>query len=100
MAELEVSIYGKKYTISCDDGEEQRVVELGQYIDSKVRDIAYAGAASSSPHLLVLASLMITDELFEMRKNAAITNSDEAAQSVENMAQRIEYLANKLEKAV
>lgn len=100
MGDVTLSIYGKDYTVSCDDGEENRVNQLGQYIDAKVRDIAYAGAASSPAHMMVLASLLMADELFESRQNSDNALVEETAQSVERMAMRIDRLATQIEKAV
>ena len=66
MAEVTLSINGRDYGISCDDGQEQRVQDLGMYVDSRLRDIAKAGAASNESHLLVLTSIMLADEIFDL----------------------------------
>lgn len=42
MAEVNLSIYGKSYGIACDDGQEDRVLELGGYVDARLREIATA----------------------------------------------------------
>lgn len=68
MAETNLTIHGKSYGVACDDGQERRVAELGRYVDSRLREIAGAGAASTESHLLVLTGLVLADEIYELRE--------------------------------
>ena len=86
MAEVSLNIHGKAYGIACDDGQEQRVVQLGKYVDSRLREIAGAGAATTESHLLVLTALMLADEAFENREHAAALYHQQ--QQNQAMAQR------------
>lgn len=65
MADVKLMINGRPYSVGCDAGEERRVIELGQYLDARTREIGRATGTSDENHLLVLASLMITNELQE-----------------------------------
>ena len=72
MAQIDIQIHGKSYGIACDDGQEERVVELGQVIDSKVREIAQAGLGTrNDSHALVLTALMMADEIEDLRSQVA-----------------------------
>ena len=100
MAEISVNINGRKYGMECDDGQESRVVDLGQYVDHKVKQIAAAGAATGESHLLVLTSLMLADEILELKKHVANGNAPAAASSPEDEAlivQAIDHLAGRIE---
>ena len=68
MGEVRIRINGRDYDVACDDGQESRVKELGQFIDKTYRDIAKAGAASNEAHLFVLTSLVLADEVHELRQ--------------------------------
>lgn len=69
MTEVNLMIHGRTYGVGCDDGQEKRVKELGQYIDKKVKEIAGAGGGvATEAHLLVLSCLVMADELFETRE--------------------------------
>jgi cell division protein ZapA len=70
MPQVNLQIHGKPYAIDCDDGQEKRVLDLGKLLDGRVREIAGAGAAKTEPHLLVLAALVMADELYELRETA------------------------------
>ncbi|MCB9991829.1 MAG: cell division protein ZapA [Rhodospirillales bacterium] len=117
MAEVSLNIHGKAYGIACDDGQENRVMEVGQYVDNRARDIASAGAASNENHLLVLTALVLADEVKELRDNlrSAQANSNvssgqvsatglsveeeaQIVQSIEQLANRIESVAGQLGK--
>ncbi len=107
MAEVTLTINGRNYGISCDDGQEQRVVDLGHYVDSRMKDISRSGAASNDTHLLVLTALMLADESFDARQNAdqngqaAAPQEDELviARVIDQLADRIDTIADRMAQA-
>ena len=118
MAEVSLAIHGKPYGIACDDGQEERVTELGQYVDSRLREIASAGAASNDSHLLVLTALVMADEIYDLRDsihelqqtvNAGSANGEGGSSiskeeeevivnAIQHLRQRIDTVAGRLEK--
>ncbi|MFN7114319.1 MAG: cell division protein ZapA [Alphaproteobacteria bacterium] len=82
MAEVNISINGRIHEISCDSGQEGRVVDLASYIDQRLQQIARSGAAYNDAHLLVLTSLVLADELFETREKLAAVSAAPAAATV------------------
>ena len=111
MAEITLTINGRSFGIACDDGQEQRVVNLAHYVDKRLKDISRAGAASNESHLLVLTALMLADEVFDMRDNMGqlsdqmenenILKKDELviAQAIDHLADRINLIAGRMQKA-
>ena len=111
MAQVTVNIKGRDFDIHCEDGQEARVHELGQYVDARLQDIAAAGAASSDNHLLVLTALMLADEVFDLRDNSdVLTNklqdsqanqNDESsvALAIDELADRIDRIASRIQTA-
>lgn len=59
-----ITINGRNFPIHCNPGDEERVKELGQYVDEKARDLAkdFSGKINDL-HLMVMVSLLIADEL-------------------------------------
>ncbi len=111
MAEVNININGKQYGIACDDGQEQRVLDLANFVDGRLKEIAAAGAGTNDSHLLVLTSIVMADELFDMRDNSAngntaalgglqITEADEGQiiTAIDQMANRIDAIAGNLAK--
>ena len=50
MSEVTLKINNRGYSLSCDPGQEQRIGELGHYVDSRLQDISAAGAATNESH--------------------------------------------------
>ena len=112
MAEVTITINGRNYGIACDAGQEQRVMELGQYINDRLKSIASAGAATTESHLLVLTSLVLADEVHELLEGkssqqsspnpeAMIDPEEQQAlgNAVEHLNQRVIQIANRLKDA-
>ncbi|MAZ76958.1 MAG: cell division protein ZapA [Micavibrio sp.] len=110
MAELNIQIKGRNYAIACDDGQEQRVRDLASYVDEKLKAISAAGAGTNESHLLVLTAIVMADEIFDLKDNAANTNaspldglkiseSDESdiVEAIDMMAKRINSMADNLQ---
>ena len=67
MAQVDVAINGRSYQIACDDGQEAHLSQLGQYVDKRVRELVSAVGQIGDSRLLVMASLLIADELASER---------------------------------
>ncbi|MCB1592726.1 MAG: cell division protein ZapA [Alphaproteobacteria bacterium] len=124
MSEVTVVIGGKGYSLSCDQGQEERLRDLSAYVDSRLTDIGKAGAANNEAHLLVLTALVLADEIFDLkamlgefeeentdlsRRLRDIVNGDEAgplmqeelfvAQALDHLSGKIDTIAERIEKA-
>lgn len=102
MTEVAVSINGRTYNIACGQGEEQRVLELGAYVDKTLREVAKAGAATSDSHLLVLTALLISDQLFDSARGLepqklvkGEADDETVVKVIDHLAERIEAITNK-----
>lgn len=65
MAEVTVSVNDRSYILGCDEGEEERLKDLARHVDRHVREIAESMPDVSDSRLMLLASLMVADELTE-----------------------------------
>ncbi len=111
MAQVTVSINERDYQVICDDGQEAHVSRLGVYIDKRVGELVAAVGNVGDARLLVMVSLLLADELSEAYSDldvAKATNGDATARlnagvtfgvNIENLAKRIEDIAERLEKA-
>lgn len=101
MAQVAVTINGRAYPVACNDGEEQRIVELARYVDGKVRTFARDLGQIGEARLLLLAALVLADELADAQSgthaNGPVDLTGELAAQVETLAQRIETIASRLE---
>ena len=94
MGQVTVQIGGRGYPLACRDGEEAHLVELAAMLDAKTGQLGALGTMSET-RLLLMAGLLLADEISDLRKvgNAA-SNPRGAA-----LALRLEALASKLDDA-
>jgi len=82
-----LEINGKPYVVGCEDGGEPHVRALAARIDEKVRQVAPEAGAPGEARLILMAALMIADELNEAE--AAITRAEARAAETEEMLDRL-----------
>jgi cell division protein ZapA len=104
MPQVSITINGRAYPVACDEGEEERIRELARMIDSKVAGFARQVGQAGEARLLVLAALVLADELAEANEAArrlgtqsAPADATAVAGNVSRLAQRIEAVAVRLE---
>jgi cell division protein ZapA len=69
MANITLTIGGREFMLACADGEEPHVTALARMIDEKLAQAGVVG--QTEPRMLLFASLMLADELHELRRRAA-----------------------------
>lgn len=94
MAQVALSIGGRRYDLACRDGEEDRLRALAALVDRKAQD---AGQANEVRQLL-MAALLLADELSELREGLPVSTDTIVAGTIDRLAERIEILAERLEK--
>lgn len=111
MAEVDIRIGGRNYELSCRDGDEDRLRTLAQMVDHKATETARSIGELNEVRQLLFASLLIADELCEALAKAApapppaarpseVIDADVAAEMIEELADKVEALALRLEKQV
>ena len=66
MSVVQLMINGHAYPVACDEGEEPRLRELGEYIDRRVQALSKSvGPTMGETRLMLMAALLIADELSE-----------------------------------
>jgi cell division protein ZapA len=71
MAQMTIRINGYAYTVGCEDGQEPHLEKMAQDIEQRIASIKAIGGQSGEARLLMLAALLLADELHDERKNAA-----------------------------
>jgi len=60
---MEVVVNGREYQVACDAGQEERLRELAQHLDKRVQVLAASVGQVGDARLLLMAGLLLTDEL-------------------------------------
>ncbi len=66
MAQVTVKINGFAYTVGCQDGEEQHLLAMASEIERRIDGIKAVAGQSGEARMLVMAALLMADDLFEM----------------------------------
>ena len=74
---VNVLINGHAYTVACDEGEEEHLRELSQFLDRRVRDLVGSVGRVGDARLLLMVGLVVCDELV-----AAEARADETAREL------------------
>lgn len=85
MAEVNLIIDGRGYGIACDDGQEQRVKQLGKYVDDRLRQLTGGGNATNKAQSMVLTSLLLADEVFDLTDRLDKSNQQNETASTDKI---------------
>ena len=75
MGQVTVTINGRNYEIACDDDQESQLVRLAAFIDKKVAALVSSVGQVGDTRLLVMASLLLADEVSEAYDEVANTRA-------------------------
>lgn len=71
MGQVSITLNGRTYRLRCGDGEEQRLLELSAHVRDTVERLAADFGQVGDDRLMIMAALLVTDELFEARARMA-----------------------------
>ena len=79
MSDINVVIGGKHYRMACEDGQEERLRQLAQEFEDRISDLRGRFGEIGDARLLVMAALMVSDELLDARKQMSRQSEDHRA---------------------
>ena len=114
MGEVVVKVNGRDFALSCADGQEPRIRRLAQYVDGKIGDFAKNLGQIGEARLILLAALVIADELSDANEavqqalsrarvvagpgaDSGGETTERAASGIRAIAERIESIAARIE---
>ena len=108
MAQITLTINGKAYIVGCEDGQETHLRALGAIVGAKVDEIGAGAAGLGDTRLMLMAALVLADELASTRAqvvsataaverlNSEIDRADgRAIAALEAAARKIEAMASR-----
>jgi len=81
MGEVTVKVNNKPYTVGCADGQEARVQELARIFNEHVEMVVSDIGAIGEVRLFLMASLLLVDEMEELRSQLEEAQSAQARMS-------------------
>ena len=101
MAQVTVRINGYTYTLGCQDGEEAHLQSMAGEVERRIESIKSTAGQSGEARMLVMASLLMADDLFEMGKSLRAAQAGlpvEPAPADPKLARRLGRLARRAEE--
>jgi cell division protein ZapA len=105
MANIDIDVAGRSYSVACRDGEEDHLRALAAIVNKRAEDAAEALGGLTEARQLLFAALLIADDLKDARAGAGLPDptppapDPAVADALERIAGRLESLAATLEPA-
>jgi cell division protein ZapA len=106
MAQVTLRINGYAYTVGCKDGEEKHLEAMGAEVSRRIEGVRAAAGPSGESRMLVMAALLMADDLFETRTRLQAAEEalarrqkpdPQLGRKLNRMAKRAEEIAEGLE---
>jgi cell division protein ZapA len=110
MGQVSVTLNGRTYRLECGEGEEAHLIELAEYLGTHVEAMKRKFGQVGDDRLILMGSLVLADELWELRRQMAEMKTaiaearrdksvaDESARSLQSdLAARVGSVAQRLE---
>jgi cell division protein ZapA len=110
VGQISVTLNGRTYRLECGEGEEAHLIELAEYLGTHVEEMKRKFGQVGDDRLILMASLVVLDELWELRHQMGVMKTamaearrdksvtDESARSLQaDLAARVGSVAQRLE---
>ena len=76
MVNVNIKFNGKDYLLSCDEGQEDGLKELANYLDTKYDELKSNLGNIGENKLLLITAIKIIDEFFDIKKKVGIKKKE------------------------
>mgnify|MGYP002626640811 CR=1 FL=1 len=97
MGKVTVRVNGRDYQMACEDGEEEHLVHLAEFINRHVNDLVETVGQVGEARLLLMAALVIADELADAYRKIDDLGGTAGDEPLAGLAARLEGIAARLE---
>jgi cell division protein ZapA len=70
MSHVSVTIAGRAYRMACHEGQEEHLMSLGRFLDSKIDMLRASFGEIGDMRLAVMAGIMVADEMQDIERRA------------------------------
>ncbi len=107
MGQVRITLNGRGYDIACDDGQEEHVMRLANALSERVNQLVTANGQVGEARLLLMAGLLMADDLHSERAKSAADGAvakpvsaegDDGAGGGDAVQQAYDYVADVFEQ--
>ena len=99
MANVNIKFNNKEYLLSCDDGQEENLIELSSHLDLKYNELKSSLGNIGESKLLLITAIQMVDDYFDLFKKVKNTKDDfeKLKNELENFNKMVEKNKNMYE---
>ncbi len=97
MSKADITINGRRYSIACAPGREERLGALAGQLNVRIKLIASAVGDIGEERLLLIAALALLDEIDGLKNAPPGDAEQKAATALSAAAERISAIAQRIE---
>ncbi len=72
MANVSIKFNNKDYLLSCDDGQEESLKKLAEFLDKKYGDLKEKLGSIGENKLLLITTIQLIDEYFDLKEKVSL----------------------------
>ena len=91
MANVNIKFNNKDYLLSCDEGQEENLIELANHLDSKYTELKKSLGNIGENKLLLITAIKMVDDYFDLFKKVKSAKND--FQELSNKFKELKTLA-------
>ena len=93
---VEISVNNQIYKISCDEGQEEHIQNLGKYINNELEKLVSSVGQIGEARLLLMTCLIIADKLKDESSLSKSLDHDFLLEALQKITNRVETVADKI----
>ena len=98
MPQVTLRINGYAYTVGCKDGEEEHLLAMAAELDRRIEHVKAGAGQSGESRMLVMAGLLMADEVFELRQKLVTSEARSQAEGAARLGRRLNKVAKRAEE--
>ena len=75
MANVSIKFNNKDYLLSCDDGQEESLKKLAEFLDKRYGDLKEKLGSIGENKLLLITTIQLIDEYFDLKEKVSLQKS-------------------------
>lgn len=96
MAQVTIRLNGYSYTVGCQDGEERHLYAMASQVERRIERVRAIGTQGSEVRTLVLAALLMADEIHDLSEDRLPSTANETLARAEQLMRENETRHEKL----
>ena len=93
---VEISINNQIYKISCEEGQEEHILNLAKFINDELEKLVSSVGQIGEARLLLMTCLIIADKLKDESSLSKSLDHDFLLEAIQKITHRVETVADKI----